>query len=57
MNLLIGGIAVARFTTAACPAITSARPARSKIDTRTGSVPRSNSSAAFSGERASAVTA
>ena len=39
MNFVIGGIADVSLTTAVWPAIASARPVRSKIDTRTGSAP------------------
>jgi hypothetical protein len=57
MNRVMGGIADARFTAASWPAIASVSATRSKMDTRTGSAPCSLNSAAFSGERASALTA
>jgi len=52
MNFVIGGIADVRLTTAVWPAIASARPVRSKIDTRTGSAPCPLSLASLSGDRA-----
>jgi hypothetical protein len=57
MNLVIGGIADARLTTASCPVNTAAKADRSKVDTDTGFAPCLVNTAAFSEVRASAVTA
>jgi hypothetical protein len=57
MNLPIGGMPLARLTTASCPANAEASASRSNSDTRTGAAPWRSSAAALAGARASAVTA
>lgn len=56
INLLIGGIAVARLMTVSWPLIACTSANESNSDARTGVAPWAMSAADFSGERASALT-
>ncbi len=57
MNCAIGGIAEVRLTTASWPSNAAVNADRSKIETESASAHCSVNAAAFSGARATAVTA